>query len=80
MKLLCHPPEVLNEDELEQIWQAAQSVWARVPVRIQGTDEFYDYLSSFGCQIDGELVSFPEGKAYESDSDVRLWHPMKPGE
>ena len=60
MKLLCHPPEVLNEDELEQIWQAARSVWARVPVRIQGTEEFCDYLSSFGCHIDGELVSFPE--------------------
>ncbi len=60
MKLLTRPPEVLNEQELEQIWAAAQRIWAKVPLRVQGTEEFCDHLSSFGCHIDGELVSFPE--------------------
>ena len=27
-----------------------------------------------------ELVSFPEGKAYEADAPVKLWHPAHPAE
>lgn len=27
-----------------------------------------------------ELVSYPEGKAYESEADVKLWHPAHPAE
>jgi glyoxylase I family protein len=27
-----------------------------------------------------ELVSFPDGKAYERDADVLLWHPARPAE
>lgn len=27
-----------------------------------------------------ELVSFPEGKAYEQESEVKLWHPAHPAE
>jgi glyoxylase I family protein len=27
-----------------------------------------------------ELVSFPEGKAYEKESAVRLWHPGYPAQ
>lgn len=36
------------------------------------------FLTPWGMQC--ELVSFPEGKAYESDTDLRLWHPSRPGE
>ncbi len=36
------------------------------------------FLSPWGMQF--ELVSFPEGKAYESASDVVLWHPARPSE
>jgi glyoxylase I family protein len=27
-----------------------------------------------------ELVSFPDGKAYEKDAPVKLWHPARPAE
>ncbi len=60
MHLLSHTMSVLNEPEMEQIWQAALRVWARVPLRVQGTEEFLQPLRDFGCQIDGERVSFPE--------------------
>jgi hypothetical protein len=25
-----------------------------------------------------ELVSFPQGKGYERDTDIRLWNPCNP--
>ncbi len=34
------------------------------------------FLSPWGMQF--ELVSFPDGKAYEAHSAVRLWHPKEP--
>jgi glyoxylase I family protein len=36
------------------------------------------FLSPWGMQF--ELVSFPNGKAYEKDSPVKLWHPARPTE
>ncbi|TDW28391.1 VOC family protein [Cryobacterium psychrophilum] len=36
------------------------------------------FLSPWGMQF--ELVSFPNGKAYEKDAPVLLWHPLRPGE
>ncbi len=60
MKLRTHAPEVLSQSELEQVWGAAVRIWAEVPLRAQGPDEFYDYLADFGCIIDGERISFPE--------------------
>lgn len=36
------------------------------------------FRSPWGLQF--ELVSFPEGKAYEADAPVRLWHPARPAE
>ena len=36
------------------------------------------FLSPWGMQF--ELVSYPEGKAYEQDSPVKLWHPARPAE
>ncbi|HWM33813.1 MAG TPA: VOC family protein [Pseudolysinimonas sp.] len=36
------------------------------------------FRSPWGLQF--ELVSFPGGKAYETDSDVKLWHPAHPAE
>jgi len=52
--------QLLEESDLERIFQAALRIWRAVPFRIQGTDEFFDYLRDFGCRIDGELVHFPE--------------------
>jgi len=34
------------------------------------------FRAPWGMQF--ELVSFPEGKAYEKDADVLLWHPAHP--
>ena len=34
------------------------------------------FLSTWGMQL--ELVSYPEGKAYEKETDRRLWHPVHP--
>lgn len=36
------------------------------------------FLSPWGMQL--ELVSFPDGKAYEDKSSVVLWHPARPSE
>jgi catechol 2,3-dioxygenase-like lactoylglutathione lyase family enzyme len=36
------------------------------------------FLSPWGMQF--ELVSYPHGKAYESTSPVKLWHPAHPAE
>jgi len=36
------------------------------------------FRSPWGMQF--ELVSFPEGKAYEKDAPVLLWHPSRPAE
>ncbi len=36
------------------------------------------FLAPWGMQL--ELVSFPQGKAYESEAPVRLWHPARPAE
>ena len=36
------------------------------------------FLTPWGMQC--EIVSFPDGKNYEQDSDVILWHPAKPSE
>lgn len=36
------------------------------------------FRAPWGMQF--ELVSYPEGKAYESMSPVKLWHPAHPGE
>jgi glyoxylase I family protein len=36
------------------------------------------FLSPWGMQL--EIVSYPNGKAYEADSDLRLWHPREPSQ
>jgi len=36
------------------------------------------FLTPWGMQC--ELVSFPEGKAYERETPLRLWHPAHPEE
>jgi glyoxylase I family protein len=36
------------------------------------------FLSPWGMQF--ELVSYPNGKAYEANAPVKLWHPKHPAE
>lgn len=39
---------------------------------------FLYFLSPWGMQF--ELVSFPDGKAYEEGAEVLLWHPAHPAD
>ena len=51
------------------------------PVSSQGASlgqRWVYFLTPWGMQC--ELVSFPNGKAYEASSDVTLWHPARPSE
>ena len=36
------------------------------------------FLTPWGMQC--ELVSYPQGKAYEAQSDVVMWNPTRPAE
>lgn len=36
------------------------------------------FRAPWGMQF--ELVSYPQGKAYEAETHVRLWHPARPAE
>ncbi|MFC1525801.1 trimethylamine methyltransferase family protein [Candidatus Latescibacterota bacterium] len=51
--------ELLDESQLASLLEHAITVWRRVSFRVQGTDEFFDHLSAYGCRIDGEHVHFP---------------------
>ncbi|MEQ1736703.1 MAG: VOC family protein [Rhodoglobus sp.] len=51
------------------------------PVLSKGASEGQRWLyfrSPWGMQF--EIVSFPDGKAYERDAQRRLWHPAHPAE
>ena len=52
--------ELLDESQLEQVFQQALAVWRDVRFRVQGTDEFFSYLADYGCDICGEDVRFPQ--------------------
>ena len=60
MKLKTTTMEVFSEDELENIWEVVLRVWARVPLRAPGGESFRQPLRDFGCEIDGDLVRFPQ--------------------
>jgi len=48
--------QLLTDEDRRRIHEAAIRVLRRVPFTIQGTDEFFDYLSRGGCRIEGEKV------------------------
>jgi glyoxylase I family protein len=51
------------------------------PTASKGAAEGQHWLyfrSPWGMQF--ELVSYPDGKAYEKDAPVKLWHPARPAE
>ncbi|MBU1736285.1 MAG: trimethylamine methyltransferase family protein [Verrucomicrobia bacterium] len=52
--------ELLNKSQLKHLFEQAIKVWEKVPFRVQGTDEFFDYLTAYGCRVDGEKVYFPK--------------------
>lgn len=48
-----------SDEQLESILGKALTVLRQTPFRIQGTEEVFDLLRTFGCTIEGELVRFP---------------------
>lgn len=54
-------------------------ILGEITVRTEGPSggqSWVYFLSPWGMQL--ELVSFPRGKAYEQETDRRLWHPAPP--
>ena len=60
MTLTTRCMSVFSDEEMERIWQTALRVWAEVPLRAQGTDEFMQLVRDYGCDIDGERITFPK--------------------
>lgn len=50
---------LFSDAELQRCFEQALVVWRQTPFRVQGSDEVFDLLRTFGCQVDGELVRFP---------------------
>jgi len=52
--------EFATPDEMERLASAAIRLWGELPLRVQGTEELFDYLADYGCPIEGEHVFFPQ--------------------
>ena len=63
--LRAHGVRVLGEPTVRTAGPSAGQTWVY-------------FLTPWGMQM--ELVSYPDGKGYERDTDRRLWHPARPGE
>jgi trimethylamine--corrinoid protein Co-methyltransferase len=51
---------LFDDATLQRLLDQALIVLREVPFRVQGTDEFFDLLTSFGCRVEGECVRFPQ--------------------
>jgi trimethylamine--corrinoid protein Co-methyltransferase len=51
--------ELFSAAQLEQLLQKALHVLRQSVFRVQGTDEFFDLVRAFGCEVDGESLRFP---------------------
>lgn len=51
---------LFDDATLQRLLDQALVVLAEVPFRVQGTDEFFDLLTAFGCRVDGGCVHFPQ--------------------
>jgi len=60
VKLTTHSPQVLAEDEISRIWNAALATWAQVPLRAPGPDAFMQALRDYGCDVRGDRIHFPQ--------------------
>jgi catechol 2,3-dioxygenase-like lactoylglutathione lyase family enzyme len=61
--LRSHGVQILGEPTVRTVGPSAGQTWVY-------------FLAPWGMQL--ELVSFPDGKGYEQDTDRRLWHPAMP--
>ena len=51
---------LFSDGELQRVLEKALEVLRKTPFIVQGTDEVFDHLTTFGCCVDGDKVSFPE--------------------
>ena len=61
--LRAHGVRILGEPTVRTAGPSAGQTWVY-------------FLAPWGMQL--ELVSFPDGKGYEKETDRRLWHPAMP--
>lgn len=61
--LRAHNVQILGEPTVRDVGPSGGQTWVY-------------FLSPWGLQL--ELVSFPNGKAYEQTSSSKLWHPAYP--
>lgn len=60
MRLSLHSKARLFDDaDLKRLLENALQVLRKIRFRVQGTDEFFDYLTAYGCEVNGEEVRFP---------------------
>ena len=50
----------MDERDVAPIVEAARRIVRRVGMTIDGTEEFFDYLRNFGCEVRGTHVHFPD--------------------
>ena len=60
LRWIAAQPTAMDAGDVEAILGVALRTLERMPMRIDGTDEFFDYLSAFGCRIEGTRVFFPK--------------------
>ncbi len=61
--LRTHGVRILGEPTVRTVGPSAGQTWVY-------------FLAPWGMQL--ELLSYPDGKGYEKDTDRRLWHPAMP--
>ncbi len=51
---------LFDNADLKRLLEKALQVLREITFRVQGTDEFFDYLAAYGCEVEGEGVRFPD--------------------
>jgi trimethylamine--corrinoid protein Co-methyltransferase len=72
----------MEESDLQAITQAGARIIRTVGMRIDGTDEFFEHLRAFGCEIKGIHVHFPARVVDEvmaRMAEHRRTHPPEEG-
>ena len=50
----------MDPEDVKAILDVALRTLRKVPMTIDGTDAFFEYLREFGCEVKGKKVHFPE--------------------
>ncbi len=60
MKLKVKVPQVLDCHEMREIFDSALKILKEVPLTADGTEEFNQLVSEFGCKVDNKKIYFPD--------------------